>query len=135
MACDKIIGVRNVKVSFRECATGRELNNVNHKLGTEELPEWMFVDYTHEDAGDGYKRRRQSSFKGKITLKRSPRVPTAWYQGAADLTVTVEYEDDSVVVGRHGTPTGETMSDRINVALECVWDTLAEILPAGSIAA
>lgn len=132
MSCDKLIGVRNVKVSFTECGTGRSLNNVIHKLGSEELPTWRFVDHVDEDAGDGYRRRKQTSFKGKITLKRNARIPSAWYQGKADITVTVEYEDDSVVVGRHGSPTGETMTDRINVELDCVWDSLTEILAAGT---
>lgn len=135
MACDKLIGVRNVKVSFHECSTGREMNNVNHKLGDGELPTWRFTDYVDEDAGDGHRKRKQSSYKGKIILKRNKRVPTAWYQGAASMTVVVEYEDDSVVVGRKGSPVGETMSDRIDVELECIWDSLSEILPTGSVSA
>lgn len=135
MACNRIIGIRNIKVSFEECGTGRTVTNVIHKLGTEELPTHDFTDYELEDAGDGFTRRKQGSFKSNIVLKRNPRIPTAWYQGGANLIIVLEYEDDSVVVGRNGTPTGETMSDRINVEINAVWEQLSEILPTGALAA
>lgn len=135
MACDNMVGVKNVLVTFENCDTGEMLGPVSHELSSEDLPTWKLCPYTNDTLPGGYIRRQSSDSRCNIKLIRDKRVSLGNYQGCAVLHVQVEMQNGLVYTGRGGSVIGDNQSDSHEVEMDIVFKTVDELLPPGGLLA
>lgn len=135
MACEGIVGVKNVLITFFDCSTQQKVGPYSHKLATDELPTWKASTWVNEAMTQGYTRRTASNAGANISVIRDLRIPLRYYQGDAAIDIQVEYENGLVYTGRNGGVVGDDQSDSHEVAMELTFRTLDELLPAGAVAA
>lgn len=135
MSCDKIVGVKNIVLTFTDCETGETIGPISHKQANEDLPTWKTCEWENEAMTNGYSKRTASNAGAEFSVIRDLRVPLAWYQGCASLAVQIEYTNGLVYTGVDGTIAGAEKSDTHEVALDVTFQTVDELLPAGSLAA
>jgi hypothetical protein len=132
--CANIVGVKNIIVTFTNCADKSVLGPFVHKLAKDELPKWRAFDHVYEKLPGGFIKMKQSSYEVDISLIRDLRVPLSYYQGRAALDIQVEYENGLVYTGPAGGVTSEDLSDTHEVMIKAVFETLDELLPPGALA-
>lgn len=133
MACENIVGVKNILLTFFNCETEETIGPISHELATEELPTWKLCTWVNEKMPQGYTKRTASDAGCEINVIRDLRVPLAWYQGCASVDLQVEYENGLVYTGTGGGVLGEEKSDSHEVALELTFRVLDELLPNGQL--
>lgn len=130
MACDNIVGVKNILISFRNCDTGEVISNVAHKLANDELPKIRAYNYTNESLPGGYVKRNQASATIEMEVIRDRTIPLAYYQGAAALDVQIEMDNGNVFTGVSGSEGGEEGSDTHSATLMVIFKNIEELLPS-----
>jgi len=133
-ACDNLVGVKNILLSFTNCDTGQEIKNRSHLLATEEIPKWRIVNYKAEPLAGGYTRRHQAPPAAEIKVIRDLAIPLSWYQGAASISLQVEMENGLVYTAEAGTVTGDDKSDSHEINLPLTYKKINEYMPAGGLA-
>lgn len=135
MACENIVGVKNILLTFRDCDTDVTLGPYSHELSTDELPTWKLCPYTNEVLTGGYTRRTYANSMVTLNVIRDLRIPLAWYQGCAEVNIQVEYENGLVYTAKGGTNTGDDQSDTHAVTLTLSYRQIDELLPEGALIA
>lgn len=135
MACENVLGVKNILITFINCDTDEIIGPIAHQLAAEDLPTWRACAWKSESLPGGYVKRVASMASGEMKVIRDKRVPLSYYQGCAALNVQVEYASGIVYTGRGGGITGDTKSDSHEVDLQMTFRVLEEVLPAGALAA
>lgn len=134
MACENVIGVKNVLIWFEDCSTGQRVGPVSHDLAGDDLPNWRTCSFVNENLPGGYIKRTHSNMSADLNVIRDTRLPLSWYQGCASVDLQVEYENGIVYTGAGGGVMSEDRSDSHEVALEISFRTLDEMLPDGALA-
>lgn len=135
MACENLIGVKNILMTFYDCDTETTIGPISHKLATDELPTWKTCEWNNEMLAHGYTRRIASNASVEISVIRDTRIPLRYYQGCVQIHLQVEYENGLVYTGKQGGVIGDEKSDTHEVAMEINFRFLDELLPAGALAA
>ena len=135
MACENLVSVKNIMITFYDCDTDTTIGPIAHELATEELPMWKTCAWSNEKLVGGYTKRRASDVGCELKVIRDLRVPLSYYQGCAALNMQVEYDNGLVYTGRGGGAIGDAKSDTHQVDLDVTFRTLDELLPAGALAA
>lgn len=135
MACEGIVGVKNILITFFDCSTQQKIGPYSHKLSTDEMPTWRASVWSNEALTQGYTRRSAANAGANMSVIRDLRIPLRYYQGDAAVDVQVEYENGLVYTGRNGGVTGDDQSDSHEVTMELTFRTLDELLPVGAVAA
>ena len=133
MSCEAIVGVKNIKLTLEHCESGQRIANLIHLLATDELPKWRMFDRVYDELPGGYVKMKQSNYKVEMKIIRDLRIPLAWYQGAARIDVTIEYQNGLVYVGSVGGVRNEESSDTHEVTLMVVFRRATELLPPGAL--
>lgn len=133
MACDNLVGVKNILLTFVDCATNEEFGPISHQLATEDLPTVRACGFTNEALPGGYVRRSLSNAQIELNVIRDLRIPLAYYQGCAAVNVQVEYYNGLVYTGVNGSTTGDDSSDAHEVSMTLTFKELDELLPAGTL--
>lgn len=133
MACENIVGVKNILLTFTNCETGQVTGPISHKLATEEIPKWRTYEFQSEELPGGYTKRRHISPKCEMQLIRDLRVPLADYQGRSAVALQVEYENGLVYTGANGNITGDDTSDTHEVQCMMSFKFIDELLPPGAL--
>ena len=131
--CTKIVGVKNIMMTFRNCETQQIIGPVSHQLAREELPKWRLFEFKQEKLPGGYVRRHHISPECEIVLIRNLGIPLKDYQGRSAIKVQVEYENGLVYTGESGGVQGEDMSDTHEVSMKIAFHDLEELLPPGAL--
>ena len=131
--CQKIVGVKNILISFRNCDTDQVVGPIAHDLARDDLPRWRLYEYRQEKLPGGYVRRHHISPECEMNLIRDLRIPLRDYQGRSALKIQVEYENGLVYTGESGGVQGEEMSDTHEVTLKLAFKVLEELLPPGGL--
>jgi hypothetical protein len=134
MACDNLIGVKNILITFNDCDTDTIVGPISHKLANEDLPTWKTCVWNNEQLPHGYTKRSASNASVEIAVIRDTRIPLAWYQGCVRIDMQVEYENGLVYTGKGGGVLGDEKSDTHEVSMEIAFRELDEMLPAGAVA-
>jgi hypothetical protein len=135
MACDNQVGVKNILITFTDCATGQVFSKISHELSSEDLPTIRACGYTNEALPGGYTKRNLSNAQIELKVIRDLRVPLPYYQGCAGIDIQVEYLNGLVYTGFNGTTTGDESSDTHEVTMTVAYKLLDELLPAGTLQA
>jgi hypothetical protein len=135
MACDKIIGVKNISITFTVCETGQVLGPLSHKQATDDLPMIRFATFKNEPLKHGYSKRISDNAMVEIKVIVDERIPTKYYQGDAEIKLQIEYENGRVVTGERGTVTGDDKTDTFEATMSITYPKLEELLPPGSLLA
>lgn len=135
MACENVVGVKNILITFVDCDTDTTIGPIVHQLATEDLPMWRACAWKSEPLPGGYVKRAASQAAGEIKVIRDKRVPLAYYQGCAQINLQVEYANGIVYTGRGGGITGDSKSDSHEVDMQMTFRVLEEMLPSGALAA
>ena len=135
MACENMVGVKNVVITFYDCSTDTKIGPISHELASEDLPTWRTCPWNNENLIGGFAKRRAGSQGVEIKVIRDLRVPLKYYQGCAALEVQVEYENGLVYSGVGGGILGDTKSDTHEVDLNVTFRNVDELLPAGALVA
>lgn len=131
--CSNIVGVKNIIITFTNCADKSVIGPYVHKLSNEDLPKWRMFDQVYDKMPGGFLKMKQSSYEVDMTIVRDLRVPLAYYQGRAALDIQVEYENGLVYTGPAGGVVADDLSDTHNVAIKAVFETADELLPPGAL--
>lgn len=135
MACENLIGVKNILMTFYDCDTETTIGPISHKLANDELPTWKTCEWNNEQMPHGYTKRIASNAGVELSIIRDLRIPLRYYQGCVSIDMQVEYENGLVYTGKGGGVLGEEKSDTHEVSLEITFRSLDELLPAGALAA
>lgn len=135
MACENMIGVKNILITFFDCETETTLGPVAHILATEELPMWRNCTWVSEKLIGGYTKRKAANAGVELTVVRDTRIPLAWYQGCVAINMQIEYLNGIVQTGLGGGIAGDNKSDTHEVQLDITFRTVDELLPPGSLVA
>lgn len=135
MACENIVGIKNILLTFKDCDTGAIIGPYSHELSTDELPTWKLCPYTNETMTGGYTRRTYANSMVTINVIRDLRIPLAWYQGCAAVDIQAEYENGLVYTAKGGTHTGDDQSDTHAVTMTLSYRQIDELLPEGALIA
>ncbi|MGL5736569.1 MAG: hypothetical protein ACRCYS_17030 [Beijerinckiaceae bacterium] len=135
MACDKIIGVKNLMLTFTVCETGQVLGPISHKLATDDLPNIRFTNFKNEPLRHGYSKRIADNATVEVKPIGDERIQSRYYQGDAEIKLQIEYENGRVVTGEKGTVTGDEKTDTFEYSMMIVFPTLEELLPPGALLA
>jgi hypothetical protein len=133
MACENIVGVKNILITFHDCNTEETFGPISHELATDELPTWKTCPYNNEALPGGYTRRVSANAGANINVIRDPRIPLSYYQGCAAVDIQVEYDNGIVYTGRGGSVVGDDQSDSHAVTMDMSFRVLDELLPAGQL--
>jgi len=134
MACEGMVGVKNILMTFYDCDNDTTVGPIVHKLSSEDLPMWKTCEWNNEKLTGGYTLRKASDVGCEIKVIRDLRIPLAWYQGCVAINMQVEYDNGLVYTGRNGGITGDTKSNTHAVDLNLTFRTVDELLPNGSLA-
>lgn len=134
MACENLVGVKNILLTFTDCDSDEVVGPIKHELAGEDLPTWRNCAWTSENLPGGYVRRTTASALLTINVIRDTRIPLSWYQGCASVDVQVEMLNGIVQTGLSGAVTGDDQSDLHEVAMNVTFKTVDELLPAGALA-
>lgn len=134
MACENLVGVKNIMLTFYDCDTETRIGPIAHKLATDELPTIKTCAWNNERMPHGYTRRVASDAGVEISVIRDLRIPLSWYQGCVAIDIQIEYENGLVYTGRNGGILGDEKSDSHEVMLDLTFQELDELLPPGSLA-
>lgn len=134
MACENMVGVKNIVVTFYDCDTDTKYANIVHKQATNDLPMWKTCAWTNERLVGGFTKRSASDVGCEIKLIRDLRFPLSFYQGCVSIDMQVEYENGLVYTGLGGGILDDTKSDTHEVDLNITFRTVDELLPTGAIA-
>lgn len=135
MACEKMVGVKNIALTFYNCATGQEIGPIVHELATDELPTVKLCTVVNDRLPGGFISQTQGDARMNMTVIRDLRVELALYQGCAAITAQIEYLNGLVYTGLNGNVIGDESSDSHAVTLDITYDTIDEMLPPGALAA
>lgn len=135
MACENIVGVKNIAFTFFDCETNQSIGPIVHKLAGDDLPTVRACTWKSERLANGFVKRQASEASIEMKVIRDLRVPLSWYQGCVAINAQVEYVNGLVYTGRGGGVTGDDKSDTHEVNLNIVFRTLDELLPSGALAA
>lgn len=135
MACENLVGVKNILMTFHDCDTGESFGPYSHQLATEDLPTIRTCGVTNEAISGGFIRRTLSFAQMELNVIRDLRVPLGYYQGCAAVDVQIEYYNGLVYTGLNGSQTGDDMSDTHEVTTTLAFKEIDELLPAGTIEA
>jgi hypothetical protein len=133
--CNTLVGIKNITFTFYNCDTNVSIGPISHILSSEELPTIRTCDSKNTDLPGGYTKREQSSAMMKMKVIRDLRVPLAYYQGCAQLSIQVEFLNGLVYTGLDGGVTSDSESDSHEVEIDVTFDSIDELLPAGALAA
>lgn len=133
--CDNVIGVKNILITFRNCATNAVVGPISHMLAKEDLPMWRLYEFKQEKLPGGYVKRHHISPECEMDIIRDLRIPLLDYQGRSQLDIQVEYDNGLVYTGTSGGIQGEEKSDTHEVRLAIAFKTLTELLPPGALIA
>jgi len=133
MACENVLGVKNILITFTNCETGQVTGPISHKLAKDDLPMWRLYEFKSEKLPGGYIKKHHISPECKMNVIRSLRMPLIDYQGRSSLALQVEYENGLVYTGVSGGVTGEELSDSHEVMLDIAFRQLSELLPPGAL--
>lgn len=133
MACENMVGVKNIVLTFYDCETDNRVGPISHLLATEDLPMWRNCAWTAEKLPGGYTKRQAADAGVEINLIRDLRIPLAWYQGCVAIDMQVEYLNGIVQTGVGGGVVGDPKSDTHEVEMELTFRTVDELLPPGSL--
>lgn len=134
MACENIVGIKNILLTFFDCDTDTRIGPISHVLSSEELPTVKACSFTTERMTNGFTKRVSGDASMSMSIIRDLRVPLAFYQGCTAVTAQLEYENGIVMTGVDGGVVGDTESDTHEVSLEIVYEEVDELLPPGSLA-
>jgi len=135
MACDNIVGVKNILLTFQDCETGASYGPYAHELATDELPTWKLCQFTNEALAGGFVRRTYANSLATMNVIRDLRIPLSYYQGCAAIDLQVEYENGLVYTAKGGSHTGDDQSDTHGVTLTLNYKQIDELLPDGALVA
>jgi hypothetical protein len=135
MACESIVGVKNILLTFHDCDTDQVFGPYSHELASDELPTLKLCPYTNETLTGGYTRRTYANSLMTMNVIRDLRIPLSYYQGCAALDAQIEYENGLVYTAKGGTHTGDDQSDTHSVTLTLSYKTIDELLPEGALIA
>jgi hypothetical protein len=134
MACDLLVGVKNISLTFFDCDTGVKLGPISHILSSSDLPTIRTCRYKNTDLPGGYVKRETGSPMMEMKVIRDVRVPMAYYQGCVSVSAQVEYENGLLYTGLDGNTTDDSSSDTHEVTLKLNFLEIDEVLPTGSLA-
>lgn len=135
MACEGIIGVKNILLTFTHCDSGQTVKNLSHALSSDEIPQVRTVPFKSEAIPGGYTRRHSSYCRINMKVIVNRGLHLSWYQGAASVDVQIEYEDGRVLTGTGGTVSGEETSDMHEANMQLTFrGGVTELLPDGALA-
>lgn len=135
MACENLVGVKNILMTFFDCDTDTRVGPISHAQATEDLPTWKTCAWTNERLPGGYTKRSAADVGCEIVVIRDLRIPLAWYQGCVAIDMQVEYDNGLVYTGLGGGVVGDEKSDTHEVSLDITFRTVDELLPPGSLIA
>jgi hypothetical protein len=131
MACEDLVGVKNILLTFTDCDTLESYGPISHQLASEDLPTVRACGFTNEALPGGFVKRVLSYAQMEMNIIRDTRIPIAYYQGCAAVDVQIEYYNGLVYTGIGGSGTGDDMSDGHEVTLTLAFKEIDELLPAG----
>jgi hypothetical protein len=134
MACENLIGVKNISLSFFNCDTNVKIGPISHKLSSADLPTIKTCEYKNTDLPGGYLKREQTSPMMEMKIIRDVRIPLAYYQGCASISAQIEYENGLVYTGADGNTTDDSKSDTHEITLALNFLQIDELLPTGGLA-
>lgn len=135
MACENLVGVKNILLTFIDCDTEEVYGPISHELATEDLPTWRLCGYTNEAMPAGFVSRTLANAGVEISVIRDLRIPLAMYQGCSSVALQVEYWNGLVYSGVNGTGVGDERSDAHEVTMDISFKEIDELLPAGQLQA
>jgi hypothetical protein len=133
MACEHIVAVKNILITFTDCDTGQTIGPISHKESSEDLPTWRTCPWTNDRLPGGYTKRSAADATCNIKVIRDTRVPLAYYQGCATISLQVEMENGIVTTGRQGGVIGDNQSDGHEVEMDITFREVDEMLPPGAL--
>lgn len=131
MACEDLVGVKNILLTFHDCDTGESYGPISHQLAGEDLPTIRTCGISNEAMAGGFVKRTLSYAQAELNVTRDTRIPLAYYQGCAAVDFQIEYYNGLVYTGLNGSGTGDDMSDTHEVTLTLAYKEIDELLPAG----
>lgn len=133
MACENLVGIKNILLTFTNCDTGEVLGPISHQLATEDMPTIRACGFTNEALPGGFVKRSLSNAQMEMNVIRDLRIPLAYYQGCAAVDTQIEYMNGLVYTGLNGSATGDDSSDGHEVTTTLTYKELDELLPAGTL--
>ena len=135
MSCNKIVGIKNILLTFTNCDSGQVVGPIAHELSTDEEPKIRSYEWTQEDLKGGFTKRKHHNPFIEIKVIRDPRVPLKDYQGRSQIDLQVEYVAGYVYTGSEGGVTGDPSSDTYGADMKISFPRVDELLPPGSLMA
>ena len=136
MACENLVGVRNIMITFRDCNGGQSVGPRSHQLATEDIPTVMICGQTYESLPGGFVKQGSGSSYIEMEIIRQRDIPLEWYQGCrVEVDIQVEYLNDIVVTGIRGNIVDSEGSDGHSVTMRTDFkeENIDELLPEGSL--
>lgn len=134
MACENLVGVKNILLTFFDCDTDTRIGPISHKQATDELPTIKSCPWTNEALPNGFTKRTAAQALMSLNVIRDLRIPLAYYQGCVSISIQIEYENGLVYSALDGGVTGDEQSDTHEIQMELTFTEIDELLPPGSLA-
>lgn len=133
--CNKIVGIKNILMTFTNCETGERVGPIAHELATDEDPKIRSHEWTQEDLKGGYTKRKHHNPFMELKVIRDPRIPLKDYQGRSAIDLQIEYIMGYVYTGVDGGVTGDPSSDTYEADMKISFAEVHELLPPGGLMA
>lgn len=135
MACDNLVRVKNILITFRDCDTGEAIGPISHKQANEDLPTIKTCDVSNSELTQGYILQSEGNQMMEFNVIRDRRVPLAFYQGCAAIDVQIEYVNGLVYTALDGNVIDGESSNTHEVVINAIFRDIDELLPSGSLIA
>jgi hypothetical protein len=133
MTCEKMVGVKNILLTFYNCDTEERMGPISHELATDELPTVKACNVVNDRLPGGYTQRTHSDARLGMQIIRDLRVPLSWYQGCVSIDAQIEYLNGLVYTGLNGGVIGDETSNTHAVTLDITYMEIDELLPPGAL--
>lgn len=133
MACENMVGVKNILLTFFKCDTDERIGPIVHLLSSEDLPTVKTSVVINERLTDGYVQISRADARIELSVIRDLRLPLNIYQGDAAIDIQIEYFNGLVYTGVGGNVIGDENSDTHAVTMDISYKEIDEMLPTGAL--